>query len=246
MCAFHGISCNDIDIYDEFLRVFVIVFWSAKGGSGSTVVAAFTARAMASAGQRTLLIDADGDQPAVFGFNSTTEMPTIGLAQWSESSKDVPARSLLQVSIDVLLNLRLVISGLDERVTLSSDAFRRLAEDFSGTSMVIDVGDNKDAACAAMPFAHASYCVIRPCYLAASRLRRQPVPAHGLVVIEESGRTLNAEDLSNALGVPIAARMKWDSAVARAVDAGRLGVANIRSTKTINEFAHLLLTGEQP
>ena len=44
------------------------VYWSAKGGVGTSVVAAATALMSAADGVATLLVDLDGDQPAILAW----------------------------------------------------------------------------------------------------------------------------------------------------------------------------------
>ena len=49
-----------------------------------------------------------------------------------------------------------------------------------------------------------------------------PIAPSSVVVIDEPGRALSAHDVSEVLGVPVAATVPIDAAVARAVDAGLL------------------------
>ena len=67
-----------------------------------------------------------------------------------------------------------------------------------------------------------SLLVLRPCYLALRRALAAPIRPSGVVLIEEPGRALRADDVESVLGVPVRATIPWDPAVARAVDAGLL------------------------
>lgn len=64
--------------------------------------------------------------------------------------------------------------------------------------------------------------VTRCCYLAAHLESMGPSeePATGLIVIVEPGRALSAEDMARFTGIPLAAAIPWDPAIARAIDAG--------------------------
>ena len=93
------------------------------------------------------------------------------------------------------------------------------------SSVVVDDAGGFDAA------AHAGasptrILVLRPCYLAlkaAIAALREQRPPDSLVVVAEPDRALGPNDLADALGVPVAAVVPVDPAVARAVDAGLLG-----------------------
>ena len=55
-----------------------------------------------------------------------------------------------------------------------------------------------------------------------------------LVVIEEPGRALRADDVAAAVGVPVWRRLTADPAVARSVDAGLLAVRLPRSLRGLD------------
>ncbi|MFV1990917.1 MAG: hypothetical protein ACC652_09285, partial [Acidimicrobiales bacterium] len=67
-----------------------------------------------------------------------------------------------------------------------------------------------------------SLLVLRPCYLALRRAKHHPGRATGIVLVQEPGRTLRGKDVSAVLGLPIRAEVGWDTAIARAIDAGLL------------------------
>ena len=64
--------------------------------------------------------------------------------------------------------------------------------------------------------------MIRPCYLAVRRAVAVTPRPTGLIVLSEPGRALRRADIESALGLPVAAELTIDPAVARAVDAGLL------------------------
>lgn len=68
--------------------------------------------------------------------------------------------------------------------------------------------------------AERSTLVTRLCYLALARAMERPVP-DDLIVVVEPDRALGVADVKAALRVPVAT-VRWDPAVARAVDAGLL------------------------
>ena len=80
----------------------VTVCWSAKGGSGTTVVAATLALATAT---DSLLIDLDGELPAVLGL---PEPAGQGIADWLAC--DAPPRALADLAVEVNGSTQLVPS----------------------------------------------------------------------------------------------------------------------------------------
>ena len=195
-----------------------LLCWSAKGGVGTSVVAA--ALAMASARHTpTTLIDLGGDAPAVLGVG-TPAGPGVG--DWW-STPHAPAEAVLALADHVAANLHLVHRGSPpklitelhaERLALAAAADPRVA-------VVIDAGQG-------VPHevlhrcAQASLLVARPCYLGVQRMMLHAHLATGIVLVTEPGRALGATDITASLGVPVVAEVPWDPAVSRAVDAGLL------------------------
>jgi hypothetical protein len=64
--------------------------------------------------------------------------------------------------------------------------------------------------------------VTRGCYLALRRAVRQSVRPSGVILVEEPGRALGAQEVAEVIGAPIVARVPVRPAIARAVDAGVL------------------------
>lgn len=194
-----------------------LLCWSAKGGVGTTVVAAALAVVSARSGP-TVLVDIGGDAPAALGI----EAPTVpGLGDWW-ASPHAPADALLSLATPVRDGLRLVHAGTMPSVLSPLHAERlAVAAARHDTTVVIDAGS-------AVPHeilhrcADASLLVIRPCYLAIRRAVVHAGLATGIVVVTEPGRALGATDIANTLGAPVVAQVPWDPAVARAVDSGSL------------------------
>jgi hypothetical protein len=68
--------------------------------------------------------------------------------------------------------------------------------------------------------ASTSLLVLRPCYLALRRAQSFPLRPSGVVLVDEPGRSLTADDVETVLSVPVRAVVKVDDRIARAVDAG--------------------------
>src|SRR5262245_31179589 len=81
----------------------VTVCWSVKGGSGTTVVAATLALARAA---NSLLIDLEGDLPAVLGI---AEPAGQGIGDWIAS--DAPVSAIAHLAVEVNRSTQLVPRG---------------------------------------------------------------------------------------------------------------------------------------
>lgn len=199
----------------------LISCWSAKGGSGTTVVAASLALVLARRRpEGALLVDTRGDAPAVLGV---TDPQGPGLADWLAAGADVPADGFARIEHVVAPGLTLVARGEGplthpERAEVLSAmlaAERR--------AVVVDCGrlDLEVTRVLAASSVH-SLLVTRPCYLSLRRAVASPLQPSGLIVVDEPGRSLSPADVEAVLGVPVLADVPYDPAVARAVDAGLL------------------------
>ena len=190
------------------------VCWSAKGGSGTTVVAA--ALALGSAID-SLLIDLDGELPAALGV---PEPSGQGLSDWFAS--DAPERSVLELAVDVEPTTRLVPRG-PSPIPRESARWPALRSFLATTPLDVIV----DAGCGAPPAALARRAGPRPARHPSRATWRCRGPAglprpDGIVLVAEHGRSLTAADVARAVGAPVVARVAIDPAIARAVDAGLL------------------------
>ena len=197
----------------------MIVCWSVKGGSGTTVVSSALAVMLgARSNDGARVVDLAGDIPATLGM---AEPVGLGVSDWLMSPDDVDAETLDNLLIAANPNLSVLPCGNTHVETTAR--FELLANTLSGVRqpVVVDAGSGV----ARSPFiAHAqtSYLVIRPCYLAlrrAATLEQQPT---GIILITEDGRALGRRDVEAVIGAPVIAEVPYESSIARAVDAGLL------------------------
>ena len=204
----------------------LLACWSAKGGSGTTVVSVAIASLLAEDSPGgALLVDLAGDVPAVLGL---PEPAGPGIAGWLDAGVEVPADALTRLEVAGPGGLRLLTRGSLEEVPAGAAAGRGavlaalLAVD--GRPVVADCGGAPvGAGLAVAAAAPTSLLVIRPCYLSIRRALLAGLRPSGVVVVGSSLRTLQADDVEAALGVPVVATVALDDRVARAVDAGLLG-----------------------
>jgi MinD-like ATPase involved in chromosome partitioning or flagellar assembly len=197
----------------------LVACWSAKGGSGTTVVAAALGLLLArSSADGALLVDLGGDVPAVLGV-----APPAGPGALDWLTSDAAPEALDRLAVDAGGGLRLVARGVGE-VSSASVAAQRLADVLVGREpVVVDCGPpGGRLGLGLAAVAPTSLLVIRPCFLALRRAAENEVRPTGIVVVEEYGRSLGHRDIADALGVATSARIPWDPVVARAVDAGTL------------------------
>jgi len=193
--------------------------WSAKGGSGTTVVTA--ALALSSARSRpTLLVDLGDDLPAALGVSAP---PGPGVGEWL-AAPHAASSALIDLAVEVSPGLLLVPAGsLASTGALDDVQAERLALACDRTSLptIVDAGPHGRHrvlhACSAR-----SLIVVRPCYLGLRRAVQLPGLATAAVVVHEPGRSLGIDDIGRARGVPVVAEIAWAPGVARAVDAGLL------------------------
>jgi hypothetical protein len=203
----------------------VTLCWAAKGGSGTTVVA--TALALSSP-RPSLLVDLDGEIPAVLGL---PEPDRPGVAEWllSDTSADHLAELLVDIAPRTWLlpwrsatadNLHHSVDRHDARWALLGDWLHDWSSQW-GCDVTVDVGTRVPPEPLAAR-ADRSLLVTRPCYLSLRRAVRSTVRPTGVILVDEPGRGLAQRDVEHALGVPIEAVVSLDPTVSRAVDAGLL------------------------
>lgn len=202
------------------------MFWSfcaPKGGMGTSVVAA--AVAVESARDTpTVVIDFGGDLARILGVDTLDRQ---GVGDWLAASGDVGVESLGHLQIEVTSNLALVSRGESMNSRIPVERAMQLVQGLQGghRRVIADVGvlsdasDPRSIACVA---GDRTTCVIRGCYLALTRFGDLPVIVDDVVEIEEPGRTLRTIDIEAVVAMPVSARIPYDPAIARAVDAGLL------------------------
>ncbi len=203
----------------------MIVCWSVKGGSGTTVVAAALARARSNEAP-TLLVDLQGDAPLLFGAGGTSGEPGVG--EWLRSAV-ATEDSLRRLAVPVSAGLGVVPRGAELDATAD---WTRLAGVLGSVRSVVDAGLGPPPA-ALHDVAEQSLLVVRPCFLSIRQAARCPVQPSGIVVVGVPGRALAAGDIERAVGVPVIATVGWDPAIARAVDAGTFAAAAWRGVDRV-------------
>lgn len=211
-----------------------------KGGSGTTVLAAALAAELSrNADGDTVIADLAGDVPNTYGISVDAAQP--GLKQWLASSSNVPTAAVDRLLVDVMPQLRMLPAG--PRATNGADVERqaeRLRDCGVARHLVVDagvVGHPRTMGGALQSAADTSLLVLRPCYLAISRVSALGLKADGFVLIEEQGRVFDARDIEDVTGIPEMATLRWDPAVARLVDAGRTKSRLPRSMRPLVKLA---------
>ena len=197
----------------------MIVCWSVKGGSGTTVVASTLALMRAAESQRgALLVDLAGDVPAVLGL---AEPSGPGISDWFAHC-DLGSRMTLQsIAIQATANLQIIAHG-SKQLDVDENFI-----DLCAALKTFDLPIIVDAGCGLpspdlLAHASSSLLVTRPCYLSLRRAAQLSVSPTGIVLINEAGRALGKHDVEAVIGAPVIAEIIFDAAIARAVDAGLL------------------------
>ena len=201
----------------------LVCFWSPKGGSGTSVIAAASALVLARETDARI-VDLAGDQPAVLGLAHDC---APGLLDWMRSGPTAPTDALDHLAVEVAPRLSLLPAGDLDGAPASPEAGAALAValDADPRPAVCDLGRLDDPAARAFAeVAGIGIVVVRGCYLALRRAVRHPAITGvvGAVLIDEHGRSLGAHDVEDVLGVPVIATIAARTSIARAVDAGVL------------------------
>jgi len=192
----------------------MIVCWAAKGGSGTTVIACAIALA-APTGGVTTLVDLGGDCATALGLDEPTGP---GVVDWL-ASPTASSAELERLAVAVRADVRLIPRGSAD---VPDGQWPRLAATLSTwPGVIVDAGTGAPPA-ALHDAAEHSLLVTRPCFIAIRRARQIGVLPTGVILIDEPGRALNADDIERALGVAVVVETRLDPAVARAVDSGLL------------------------
>jgi MinD-like ATPase involved in chromosome partitioning or flagellar assembly len=200
----------------------VVCCWSAKGGAGTSVVAAALALVMARAAPGgALLVDLAGDAPALAGLPDDPD--AAGVSDWLREGPLVPADGLARLETTVGHGLALLPRGRGPLIVERAHALTALLA-ADPRPVVVDAGlvSGHDLASVVAASAAESILVTRPCFLALRRAVVGPVRPSAVVLVIEEGRALTAADVESALGAPVRAEVSVTAQVARAVDAGVL------------------------
>jgi MinD-like ATPase involved in chromosome partitioning or flagellar assembly len=197
----------------------MIVCWSVKGGSGTTVVASTLALVHAEKTSRgALIVDLAGDVPAVLGL---AEPSGIGIGEWFAQSENSSRMTLQSIAIQATANLQLISRGSGQIAPNAN--FAELAASLATFDLPVVI----DAGCGVvspelLARASSSLLITRPCYLSLRRAAQLNVAPHGVVLINEPGRALSKRDVESVIGAPVVAEITFDATISRAVDAGLL------------------------
>ena len=200
----------------------VTVCWSVKGGSGVSVTSCALALLTSQLGQEpVLLVDLTGGAALVLGYQAAVD--TAGVHDWLAADESVSSSLLQQLIVEGETGLHVLPVG---RASCPSPAPHRVEElvtwlgDWPG-HVVVDLGTDTTMRRTFLSRADCSVLVLRLCYLA-GRAAVAAERADALVIVEEPNRTLTCRDLVSALDVSVVARVPWDAAIAKAVDAASL------------------------
>lgn len=199
----------------------LLVCWSPKGGSGTSVVA--TGLAIAAArmhadhrARGTILCDFDGDIPGIMGL----PVPTIGLTEWMAHPAEF---DLEEAVIDHPSGIRVLPRGSSTLPESVSAAWVRVAGELSrrssdGWTVIVDCAGRRVAPIES--HATRSFVVVRPCYLALRRALAGGDPLDHAIVVTEPDRVLTTHDVESVLGIRVAASIPVTADIARRIDAG--------------------------
>jgi hypothetical protein len=201
----------------------LVALWSPKGGSGTSLVAASLALALAARRGGARLADCGGDQGALLG---TGTEPESGLGDWLAAHPEVAADALDRIAVDAGAGLALLPPGRRGVDAAPEAAGRALAAALAGAAPTV-----VDAAAAPAPAVRAlldaashRVLVLRGCYLGLRRASRDPATAHasGVVVVEDPERPLRARDVGEVVALPLLGVVPVRPEIARTIDAGTI------------------------
>lgn len=203
------------------------MFWSfcaPKAGVGTSVLAAAVA-IEASKTVPTTVVDFGGDLAQILGVEVDGRH---GVNDWLSATADVEPEALVHLHVEVAPNLTLLPAGTAlpsstvavERAVALVEALRRSEHRvIADVGVLAGMGDPRAIMCVT---GDRTTCVVRGCYLALRRFANLPVAVDDVVEIEEAGRALRTIDIEAVVGMAIAARIPFDPAISRVVDAGLL------------------------
>ena len=157
----------------------LLSFWSPKGGSGTSVVAAACAVHAANTLGSVRLVDLRGDQPAILGLGAD---PETGVADWLAAGPTAPTDALDRLGVEIVPGLSLLARGgtpslLEPAAAAESGAALAVALR-DGPLTIVDVGVADSAvARAVLEVSDTSIIVMRECYVALRRAVRNPLTA---------------------------------------------------------------------
>lgn len=192
----------------------VTVCWAAKGGSGTTLIAATLALTCRT---DSLLVDLDGQLPMMLGIPAP---PGQGATDWLAS--DAAPAALGRLTLDVDRSTRLLPVGTSPGEHHDDRWLQLVAWLTTQGTTVVDAGTRVPPLALVADDAVRTLLITRNCYVNVSRALATGCRPDGVVLVIEPGRSLRPRDVSHALGAPVVATVDVDPAVGRIVDAGLL------------------------
>ena len=221
--------------------------WSAKGGTGtSTMAAAFAVRAAAAlekagvdegaAGGPVTLVDLRGDMNALLGMMSRGAGPVSGRDPWPAGAEAMdPAevgRGVIAAAGERVGKCMMLVDLHDPAAGSvcdpASEKFPILLRAVCEASSVVVVDAGTDEADRASSIAETMpnvrpVMVVRNCYLSIRKAEARGASERSdVVLVEETQRSLGRRDVAAALNARGLHRVVWDARVARSVDAGTM------------------------
>jgi Mrp family chromosome partitioning ATPase len=204
----------------------MLVLWSVKGGSGTTVVASLLAAALAQRATRHVrLVDLAGDIPAALGL---AEPHQDGIHEWltnpATGHKTLDLETICGQEIDTLAGISVVPRGRSPLTSVDDASMRTLMSTLNmpHVDTIVDAGSGAGMVRAAVEAAPRSILVVRPCYLALRAAARLDTRIDGVVLVSEASRALGKRDVESVLRAPVLAEVPVIAQIARLVDAGLL------------------------
>lgn len=230
--------------------------WAPKGGSGTTVIAAHLAGALAQLGRESLLVDLDldhADQTCVLGAEAETK--TVGdLLRIADELSSQVVQSI-QWSHPLGFQTILAPGRVGDTAGASTDGIRKvLAKIREGTEHVVaDLPSGVNPVCmAALPEATSISLVLTPDLLALRRARdllralgtvADAGPGMTVVLNQAGGSDIGEKQVRAVLGVSSVVRVKANLQIYRAANRGELSP---QVCKVLTPFARRLASSGEP
>ena len=215
-----------------------IAVWSAKGGSGTSTVAALLARCLAETSRHgAVLVDMCGDAADMVG--AATAPPAPGVADCLITPADTEADAGRQCQVETHSGLAVLRRGSGP-LTNPAGATRLVAQlGRYGPTVIVDAGclwrpggdtaggsgagrvpDDIDVRASAVDGAAQSWLVTRPCLMSLRRAANIAGRPDGVVLVKEPHRPINASDVEAVIGAPVVLTIDVSAAIAAATGGG--------------------------
>ena len=231
-----------------------IAVWSAKGGSGTSTVAALLARCLAENSRYgAVLVDMCGDAADMVGAATAPPAPGVADCLITPAGTEVDAGRQCQVETHsglavlrrgsgALTNpagatrLAAQLGRYGPTVIIDAGCLWRPGGDTAGGSGAGETPDDIDVRASAVDGAAQSWLVTRPCLMSLRRAATAPSRPDGVVLVKEPHRPINARDVEAVIGAPVVLTIDVSAAIAAATSGGPTTApiprSVVRATKT--------------